>query len=209
MKLLDKLRNFLKSATYRPHIGEHGASDPAFSQMLEEWSKWDGILERSTLHEKQEALEKFLKLITSRAFFALCINHEETISPYYEMITAANRLLSDLQTSLRQLALKSSELVSLLSNRAGRRLPPIISIETVTFLCDQLRKADRSGSSSYLVLNSEGRPTGSGQREYDLICAEDGCGSIESVVLSEETLTGLDQHERIWLCCKHLKRNQE
>jgi hypothetical protein len=92
-------------------------------------------------------------------------------------------------------AFKGARLVGLFSKHAGRGIPPTTMIETVSFLCDQLRGAD------YLIINR--KPVEDEASECDVICSNPGCDSIESAVLPKVTVDGLDRGELVWKCARH------
>ncbi len=169
--------------------------------MLEEWTTSQAII-KSSAGQEPEASDKFRKIILSRAFFAFCLRHDDTAQACAEMIQSADQIdPDDLAKSFSILVSKAFRVVELLSKHAGRQLSPMSSVEQVNFLCSQLREVNRCAGANYLILNR--RPTDSETRECDLICSEDGCDSIETSMLSKETIDGLDRHDLAWRCFKH------
>lgn len=177
---------------------------PEFLQKLKEYETSQTIIE-SSAGQESEASDKFRKIILSRAFFALCLRQNDTAEAHLEMMKAAEQIDTDLDDGISTLVHESFHIVKLLSEHAGRQLQPMSTVEQVRFLCDQLREVNRSALSSYLILNR--RPTDSEASDCDLICSEDRCDSIETAVLSKETVEGLDRHELVWRCSKHRRQS--
>jgi hypothetical protein len=189
---------------FQPSIEWLERENPKFAQMLKEWSTSQAMI-KSSAGQESETSDKFRKITLSRAFFALCLRRNDTAEACFEMIKAADQIGTGLEEeAIANLVHRAFHIVTLLSKHAGRRLPPLSGIERVTFLCDQLREVNLSAASSYLILNR--RPTDSGAIECDLLCSEPGCDYIETAVLSQETVDGLDRHALVWRCSKHQGR---
>jgi len=203
-KLLRR-RNAMQAGEFQPSMERLGRDNPKLAQMLQKWATSQAII-KSTPGQESEASDKFRKIILSPAFFALCSRQNDTATAHFAMVKAADLIDTDASEAVAILMGGAFDLIKLLSEHAGRQLPPLGEIEQVRFLCDQLREMDRSALSSYLILNR--RPSHSEAIECDLICSEDECDSIETGVLTEETVDGLDRHQLSWRCAGHLAKSQ-
>jgi hypothetical protein len=189
-----------RSFEFRPSIEGLERENPRFAQMLKEWTTSQAIIE-SSAGQESEALDRFRKIILSRAFFALCLRRIDTTESHCEMMEAIDQIDTDKDLAISNLLSGAFHIIKLLSEHTGRQLLPLSVAENVNFLCAQLREVNRSAGSSYLILNR--RPADTEASECDVICSEDKCDSIETTMLSKETIDRLDRHQMTWHCRKH------
>ena len=146
-------------------------------------------MSRELENENFQDLERLRRILFSWPMRLKCLLERDTSDAYQEMINTADYLKTDPHRAISELSRGMKRVVELLSQRVGRRVPPLTFTRAAIFLCDMLREE------CHWVL--ERRPAGEGLTECDIICSEMGCGSLGSISLSEL------ERDKVWRCSDH------
>jgi len=164
-------------------------------ESLREWKKAQEIQAAGVGHEEED-LDIFRRLLFSNALFAFALRDTETAGAYAEIFDGPEPSVEN----IGEFARKSLKFVSVISKKAGRKFPPMSTIENVQFLVDQLRNV------GYTLIS--GKPTGNDRQESEceIICSQPGCFVIDRVLLSEQEEQQIRSQQASHFCASHQVR---